>query len=111
MFTKTLMAATAAKTTAAATTVKGDPFMKVVEPIVALINSAVVPAILLVAALGAIYCVMLGAKLAKAEEPQDQQKAKQALKNAIIGFVLIFILLMALKIGSVQLATWYGVNL
>lgn len=108
MFTKALMAATAATT---ATTVTGDPFMEVVKPIVALINSAVVPAILLVAALGAVYCVMLGAKLAKAEEPQDQQKAKQALKNAIVGFVLIFILLMALKIGSVQLAKWYGVNL
>ena len=109
MFTKTLMAASAATTAAATTT--GDPFMEVVKPIVNLINSAVVPAILLVAALGAIYCVILGAKLAKAEEPQDQQKAKQALKNAIIGFVLIFILLMALKIGSVQLAKWYGVTL
>lgn len=87
-----------------------DPFMKVVEPIIALINSAVVPAILLVAALGAVYCVILGAKLAKAEEPQDQQKAKQALKNAIVGFVLIFVLLMALKIGTVQLANWYGVS-
>lgn len=88
-----------------------NPFTEVVKPIVGLIDSAVVPAISLVAALGAIYCVILGAKLAKAEEPQDQQKAKQALKNAIIGFVLIFVLLIALKIGTVQLSNWYQTSL
>ncbi|WP_432628118.1 Mbov_0395 family pilin-like conjugal transfer protein [Brotaphodocola sp.] len=93
--------------TASTTAAASSPFGAVADPIIKLIDSAVTPAILLVAALGAIYCVMLGAKLAKAEEPQDQQKAKQALKNAIIGFVLIFVLLVALKIGVSQMTTWY----
>ena len=95
----------------ATTAAAEGPFGAVTTPIINLINSAVTPAILLVAALGAIYCVMLGAKLAKAEEPQDQQKAKQALKNAIVGFVLIFVLLVALKIGVAQMSAWYSSNI
>lgn len=85
----------------------GDPFKQVSEPVIALIDSALMPALGLVGALGAIYCIILGAKLAKAEEPQDREKAKSALKNAILGFVLIFVLLVALKIGMGAMTTWY----
>jgi Na+-driven multidrug efflux pump len=84
-----------------------DPFATVTNPIVKLINQAVNPALALVGAIGAIYCIILGAKLAKAEEPQDREKAKQALKNALIGFLLIFILLVALKLGLPAMTKWY----
>lgn len=83
-----------------------NPFASMTEPIITLINSALTPLIALVGALGAIYCVFLGVKLAKAEEPQDREKAKQALKNAIIGFLLIFILVVALKLGIGPLSEW-----
>ena len=89
--------------TAAATT---NPFEKVSTPIIELINMALTPALGLVGALGAIYCVLLGAKLAKAEEPQDREKAKNALKNAIIGFLLIFVLLVVLKLGMGAMTDW-----
>lgn len=82
-------------------------FDAVVKPIVDLIDMAVTPAIALVASIGAIYCIILGAKLAKAEEPQDREKAKGSLKNAIIGFLLIFILLAALKISVPIMQNWY----
>lgn len=49
-----------------------------------------------VAAIGVIYCIILGAKLAKAEEPGERESAKKALKNAFVGFVLIFILLIVI---------------
>ena len=76
-----------------------NPFDTVSKPIISLLEMALTPALGIVGALGAIYCIILGAKLAKAEEPQDREKAKNSLKNAIIGFVLIFVLIVVLKLG------------
>ena len=83
-----------------------NPFDAVVAPIVALLNMVIAPALLLVGAVGAIYCIVLGAKLAKAEEQQDRDKAKQALKNALIGFVSIFVLLVVLRLGLPAMTEW-----
>ena len=63
------------------------------------------------AAPGADYCIILGAKLAKAEEPQDREKAKNSLKNAIIGFVLIFVLIVVLKLGMTAMQSWMKSNI
>lgn len=92
------------------TQTNGNVFESVLKPVVSLINQAISPLLALVAALGAIYCILLGAKLAKAEEPQDREKAKGALKNALIGFMLIFILLAALKIAMPIMINWYEVQ-
>lgn len=109
--TKLMLLADATKAAAETLAKDNNPFSKVSSPIIVLINSALGPALGLVGAIGAIYCVLLGAKLAKAEEPQDQQKAKMALKNALIGFLLIFVLLAALKVGMGAMETWYnGIN-
>lgn len=83
-----------------------NPFETVSAPIIDLLNMALVPAMGIVGALGAIYCIILGAKLAKAEEPQDREKAKNSLKNAIIGFVLIFVLIVVLKLGMTAMQNW-----
>lgn len=79
---------------------------KVVEPVVKLINSMLVPAMMIVGAIGTLYCVLLGVKFAKAEEQQEREKAKQHLKNAIIGFVLIFVLIVVLNLAMDPLADW-----
>ena len=83
-----------------------NPFEAVSSPIIELINMALTPALGIVGSLGAIYCIILGAKLAKAEEPQDREKAKNALKNAIIGFLLIFVLLVVLNVGMDAMTEW-----
>lgn len=83
-----------------------NPFKSVSSPIIDLVNSAAGPALGIVGALGMIYCIILGAKLAKAEEPQDREKAKNSLKNAIIGFVLIFVLMLALLKGLPAMVEW-----
>lgn len=88
------------------TTASSNPFETVSTPIIGLLNMALTPALGIVGALGAIYCIILGAKLAKAEEPQDREKAKNSLKNAIIGFVLIFVLIVVLKLGMGAMQTW-----
>ena len=85
---------------------KGANLDGAVKPIVALINSMMGPALALVGAIGSLYCVLLGVKFAKAEEPQDREKAKAHLKNAIIGFVLIFVLILALNLAKDPLIKW-----
>ena len=81
-------------------------FDPITKPIVELIDSLLGPALAIVGAVGSLYCVVLGVKYAKAEEPQDREKAKSHLKNAIIGFVLIFVLMLALKLGTPILQDW-----
>lgn len=81
-------------------------FDEVVNPIVLLLQSLTGPALALVGAFGSLYCVILGVKFAKAEEPQDREKAKAHLKNAIIGFVLIFVLIVALHFGLKAMVNW-----
>ena len=85
-------------------------FDSVVAPIVSLLNNILGPMLLIVGAAGALYCVILGVKYAKAEEPQDREKAKGALKNAIIGFVLIFVLILALKLLMPVMIQWVKDN-
>ncbi|MCQ2447975.1 MAG: pilin [Oscillibacter sp.] len=71
----------------------GANFTDVYTPIVELINSLMHPLMAVVVAVGALYCILLGVKFAQAEEPQQREKAKAHLKNAVIGFVLIFVLI------------------
>ena len=88
----------------------GTNFDTITTPIVDLINSLLTPALAIVGAIGSLYCVVLGVKYAKAEEPQDREKAKGHLKSAIIGFVLIFVLMLALKLAMPILQNWVTNN-
>jgi cytochrome bd-type quinol oxidase subunit 2 len=88
----------------------GTNFDTVTTPIVELINSLLGPILAIVGAIGTLYCVVLGVKYAKAEEPQDREKAKGHLKSAIIGFVLIFVLMLALKLSMPILQDWVANN-
>ena len=88
----------------------GTNFDTITTPIVQLIDSLLSPALAIVGAIGSLYCVVLGVKYAKAEEPQDREKAKGHLKSAIIGFVLIFVLMLALKLAMPILQNWVYTN-
>ena len=88
----------------------GNSFDSVTAPIVDLINSLLGPILAIVGAVGTLYCVMLGVKYAKAEEPQEREKAKGHLKSAIIGYVLIFVLMLALKLSMPILQDWVAAN-
>lgn len=87
-------------------TVEKNPFEQIAVPIVKLIENLFAPAMAIVVAAGTLYCIVLGVKFAKAEEPQEHEKAKTHLKNAIIGFVLIFVLVVALRLSVEPLTTW-----
>ncbi len=80
---------------------------QIVKPLIDVLG-VLVPVLLgVVGAVGAIWCIVLGVKYARADDPQEHEKAKNGLKNAIIGFVLVFVLLIALKIGVDVFANWY----
>jgi len=80
---------------------------QVVKPLLDVLG-VVVPVLLgVVGSLGAIWVIFLGVKYARAEDPQEHEKARQSLKNAIIGFVLIFVLLIALQVGVSIFTNWY----
>ena len=104
----TAVSVSAGQTTTGETTGTKNVFMEVAKPIVDLIDSLFAPAMAIVVAIGTLYCVILGVKFAKAEEPQEHEKAKNHLKNAIIGFVLIFVLVVALKLSVGPLTDWMG---
>lgn len=83
-------------------------FTPVTSPVLEIINAILWPAIGLVGAIGTIYCIVLGVKLAKADEAGSREKAKKDLIGAIIGFVVIFVLIVGLKILMPILQDWVG---
>lgn len=90
-----------------ADTVSEKDLNEIVKPLLDVLK-VVVPVLLgVIGAVGAIWCIVLGVKYARADDPQEHEKAKGGLKNAIIGFVLIFVLLIALQIAVVVFTNWY----
>ena len=78
-------------------------FAPVIEPI---LDAILWPAIAIVGAVGTIYCIVLGIKLAKSDEQNSREKAKKDLIGAVVGFVIIFVLIVALKIALPILQEW-----
>jgi len=78
----------------------------VATPVIKLLNTFLKPLILIVGAAGSLYCILLGVKYARAEEPQDREKAKQHLKSAIIGFVLIFVMIVVINLLMEPMMAW-----
>ncbi len=80
---------------------------KIIAPILE-VSKILVPALLaVVGAVGAIFCILLGVKYARASEPQEHENAKKSLQHAIVGFVLIFVLLIMLQVGVTIFTDWW----
>ncbi len=84
----------------------GVDFNPVIAPILEVLDAILWPAIAVVVAVGTIYCIVLGVKIAKSDEQNSREKAKKDLVGAIIGFVIIFVLVLALKIAVPILEDW-----
>jgi succinate dehydrogenase/fumarate reductase cytochrome b subunit len=80
---------------------------QVVQPLLEVLGVIVPVLLTVVGALGAVWVIFLGVKYAKAEDPQEHEKTRAALKNAIIGFILIFVLLIALQVAVGVFTSWY----
>ena len=80
----------------------------IIQPVLDVCKTLVPIMLTVVGAVGALWCILLGVKYAKADDPQEHEKAKKGLINAIIGFVLIFVLLIMLNIGTNVLTDWWS---
>ena len=81
-------------------------FNPVIVPVLEVVNAILWPLIAVIGAIGTIYCIFLGIKVAKADEQNSREKAKKDLVGAIIGFLLIFVLIVSLKIAMQILQEW-----
>ena len=81
-------------------------FAPIVRPVLEVINAILFPTIAVVGAIGTIYCVFLGIKVAKSDEQNSREKAKKDLIGAIIGFLIIFVLIVAMQIAMPILLNW-----
>ncbi len=79
----------------------------IIKPISDLMTTVIPVLLLLIGSIGSIWCIILGVKYAKAEDPQEHERAKKALINAIVGFVLIFVLLIMLKVAVPIFTEYY----
>ena len=80
---------------------------KIIAPILEVCKILVPSLLAVVGAVGAIYCILLGVKYARASEPQEHENAKKSLQHAIVGFVLIFVLLIMLQVGITIFTDWW----
>ena len=90
-----------------ATTISQSDLERVVEPILSFCKVLIPVMLTVVGSLGAIWVILLCVKFSRADDPQEHEKAKKALKNAIVGFVLIFILLIMLNVGVEVFTNWW----
>ena len=87
-------------------TISVDDLNRIVSPIVEICGILIPVMLSVVGAVGGLYCILLGVKYDKADDPQEHEKAKNGLKNAIIGFILIFVLLIMLEVGINIFSDW-----
>ena len=73
------------------------------SPIVDFLDSLLVPITIIVAVAGAIWVIILGVQLAKAESADKAQEAKKRLINVAVAMVAIIIL--------IWLLTWFAANI
>jgi len=71
---------------------------QIIEPLVTILDSLLIPVIILIGVAGAVYAIVLGVQYAKAESADKRDEAKKRLINAVIGIVIALIVLIAMKI-------------
>lgn len=61
-----------------------------------IINSLVVPIIIMVAVIGIIYSIVLGVNYARAETSDQKEEAKKRIINVVVGALLMIVLMLLL---------------
>ena len=81
---------------------------KIIRPIINVLNSLLVPVIILLGVAGSIYAIVLGVQYAKAESADKRDEAKKRLINAVIGVVIMLVALIAMKIFTANADSIFG---
>ena len=88
--------------------INSDDLTRIVAPVIEVCENLVPVLLILVGAIGSLWCIFLGVKYIKAVDQQEHDQAKKALINSIIGFVSIFILLIGLKVATGVFTDWWS---
>ena len=94
----------------------GGPFTNAIEeikgtnldwivPVLNFLDSIIVPITIIVAIAGAIWVIWLGIKLAKAEDAENQKKARKNLINVVVAILVSLIVFWVITWLAVVLST------
>ena len=72
--------------------------VNIIAPILRVLDSLLLPVIIVLGTAGMIYGIVLGVQFAKAETADKREEAKKRMINAIIGIVIMLILLILMMI-------------
>ena len=76
---------------------------KGIVPILNLIDSALIPILIVLVAAGTIYSVILGVNMARADSSEKREEAKKRLINFLIGIVIVIVLIAIMYVLAAQL--------
>lgn len=79
-------------------------------PIAKFLDDALIPVVIIVGALGAIWIVILGVNLARAESSDKAAEAKKRLINVIIAILSVIILVFLLAFFVAKVPTLFASN-
>ena len=71
-------------------------YSKIVKQIVDLMDTIIVPLLIVLGTAGTIYAIILGVNFARAESSDKREEAKKRIINFVIGFVVTLVLLILL---------------
>lgn len=80
-------------------------------PLIQEVKDDVIPFTAFITTIGALYAIFLGVKFAKAEDPQEHEKAKKAIVTLVIGYITVYVLLFALYEFLPMFAQWLYVSM
>lgn len=78
-------------------------------PILQLIDSALVPILIVLLSVGTIYAVILGVNMARADGGEKREEAKKRLINFLIGIVIIIVLIAIIYAIAANLTSILGI--
>ena len=87
-----------------------NAYYNLILPILNQVNGYTGTLLLIVSSLGTTQCIFLSVRYAKAQEAEELEHAKKSLKDFIIGFLLIFVLIVAMRTGMPGLCKWMTEN-
>lgn len=82
--------------------------VNIIAPILRVLDSLLLPVIIVLGTAGMIYGIVLGVQFAKAETADKREEAKKRMINAIIGIVIMLILLILMKVFTANAYEIFG---
>ena len=75
------------------------------------INNMMTVVLCLTAGVGAVWCGILYNRYSKEKKKKEKEEQKRILKNRILLFAMIFVMLAAIRIAMPYAAAWIGTKL